>query len=118
MKNFFPLFFITAILLNACNGVKLTATADAVATSQTVSESTQTAEPVLETTSRLNVNEEARKGLNITVWVPWYGLESDLFNTFVKEFNSQNEWGVQVNVENQVNFTNLYETVTAALPRD
>ena len=118
MKKFFPLVFIAAILLNACNGVNVTATADAVATSQTVSESTQTAEPALETASRLNVNEEALKGLNITVWVPWYGLESDLFNTFVKEFNSQNEWGIQVNVENQVNFTNLYETVTAALPRD
>ena len=118
MKKIFPLFFIAAIILNACSGTNITATADAIATQGQETQSTQTAEPVLETESSLNVNEEALNGLNITVWVPWYGLESDLFNTFVKEFNSQNEWGIQVSVENQVNFTNLYETVTAALPRD
>lgn len=118
MKKIFPLFFIAAIILNACSGTNITATADAIATQGQETQSTQTAEPILETESSLNVNEEALKGLNITVWVPWYGLESDLFNTFVKEFNSQNEWGIQVSVENQVNFTNLYETVTAALPRD
>ena len=118
MKKIFPLFFIAAIILNACSGTNITATADAIATQGQETQSTQTAEPVLETESSLNVNEEALKGLNIIVWVPWYGLESDLFNTFVKEFNSQNEWGIQVSVENQVNFTNLYETVTAALPRD
>ena len=118
MKKLFPLFFITAIILNACSGTNITATANAVATQEQEAELTQTAEPVLETASGLKVNEEALKGLNITAWVPWYGLESDLFNTFVKEFNSQNEWGIQVNVENQVNFTNLYETVTASLPRD
>jgi len=118
MKKLFPLFFIAAIILNACNGTNITATADAVATQAQDAESTQTAEPVLGTISSFQVHEEALKGLNITVWVPWYGIESDLFNTFVNEFNTQNEWGIQVSVENQVNFTNLYETVTASLPRD
>jgi ABC-type glycerol-3-phosphate transport system substrate-binding protein len=116
MKKLFPLFFIAAIILNACSGTNVTATADAVATQ--VSAKTQTAEPALETVSSFQVNEEALKGLNITVWVPWYGLESDLFNTFVNEFNTQNEWGIQVSVENQINFSNMYENVTASLPRD
>jgi ABC-type glycerol-3-phosphate transport system substrate-binding protein len=118
MKKIFPLFFIAAIILNACSGTNITATADAVATQEQGSEKTQTAEPVLETASRLQVNEEALKGLQITVWVPWYGIESDLFNTFVNEFNAQNEWGIQVDVENQVNFSNMYENVTASLPRE
>lgn len=117
MKKLFPLFFIAAIILNACSGTNVTATADAVPTQQG-SEPTQTAEPVLETASMLKVNEEALQGLNITVWVPWYGVESDLFNTFVNEFNTQNEWGIQVSVENQVNFSNMYENVTAALPKE
>jgi len=119
MKKIFPLFFIAAILLNACTGAStVTATADAVATQEQVGGITQTAEPVLETVSKLNVNEEALKGLAITVWVPWYGIESDLFNTLVNEFNAQNEWGIQVSVENQVNFSNMYENVSAALPRE
>ena len=116
MKKLFPLFFIAAIILNACSGTNVTTTAEAAATQ--VSAKTQTAEPALETVSSLQVNEEALRGLNITVWVPWYGLESDLFNTFVNEFNTQNEWGFQVSVENQINFSNMYENVTASLPRD
>ena len=116
MKKLFPLFFIAAIILNACSGTNVTATAEAAATQ--VSAKTQTAEPALETVSSLQVNEEALRGLNITVWVPWYGLESDLFNTFANEFNTQNEWGFQVSVENQINFSNMYENVTASLPRD
>jgi multiple sugar transport system substrate-binding protein len=116
MKKLFPLFFIAAIILNACSGTNVTTTAEAAATQ--VSAKTQTAEPALETVSSLQVNEEALRGLNITVWVPWYGLESDLFNTFVNEFNTQNEWGIQVSVENQINFSNMYENVTASLPRD
>ena len=118
MKKIFPLFFITIIILNACSGTNSAIETEAAATQEQVSEKTQTAEPVLETASRLKVNEEALRGLNITVWVPWYGIESDLFNTFVNEFNAQNEWGIQVSVENQVNFTNMYENVTASLPRD
>jgi len=55
-------------------------------------------------------------GLEITVWHPWYGVESSLFDTFVKEFNEKNEWGIKVNAQSQVNFSNLYETVTASLP--
>ena len=116
MKKLFPLFFIAAIILNACSGTNVTTTAEAAATQ--VSAKTQTAEPALETVSSLQVNEEALRGLNITVWVPWYGLESDLFNTFANEFNTQNEWGFQVSVENQINFSNMYENVTASLPRD
>lgn len=116
MKKLFPLFFIAAIILNACSGTNVTTTAEAAATQ--ISAKTQTAEPALETVSSLQVNEEALRGLNITVWVPWYGLESDLFNTFVNEFNTQNEWGIQVSVENQINFSNMYENVTASLPRD
>ncbi|MBL8101994.1 MAG: extracellular solute-binding protein [Anaerolineales bacterium] len=116
MKTIFPLLFITAIILTACNGTNVTSTAEAASTQS--SEKTQTAEPALETVSRLEVNDEALNGLGITVWIPWYGIESDLFNTFVNEFNSQNEWGIQVSVENQINFANMYENVTASLPKE
>jgi ABC-type glycerol-3-phosphate transport system substrate-binding protein len=50
------------------------------------------------------------------VWHPWYGVESSLFNTFVEDFNQQNEWGIKVSAESQVNFSNLYENLEASLP--
>lgn len=59
---------------------------------------------------------EALRGLEITVWTPWYGVEQSLFETFVNEFNSTNVWGIKVAAQSQSNFTNLYETTTASLP--
>jgi ABC-type glycerol-3-phosphate transport system substrate-binding protein len=61
------------------------------------------------------VAKDALKGVQITVWHPWYGVESSLFDTFVKEFNEKNEWGIKVSAESQINFTNLYENVTDSM---
>lgn len=116
MKKIFSLFFIASIVLTACSEANITATAETSAT-QSIGK-TPTAETALETASRIEVNEEALKGVEIEVWVPWYGIESDLFNTFVNDFNSQNEWGIKVTVENQINFSNMYEKVTASLPTE
>jgi ABC-type glycerol-3-phosphate transport system substrate-binding protein len=114
MKKIFSLLFITIIILSACttNGTTLTAESPAAQIS------TKTPKPVstVEKSSRLQVNKDALKGLEIAVWTPWYGIESSLFDSFVADFNSNNEWGIKVNVQNQINFTNLYETVTASLP--
>lgn len=71
-------------------------------------------EPTVVAESRLEVDNEALNGLEITVWMPWYGLEANLFETFVKEFNASNSWGIQVTAHSQINFTNLYETTTAS----
>lgn len=114
MKKILSLFFITSIVLTACSGAKVTATAEAAVTQG--SKKTPTPEATVETASRLKVQEEALKGLEITAWTPWYGIESDLFNSFVNEFNQQNEWGIKVSFKNQISFANLYETVTASLP--
>ena len=113
MKKIITLLFITSIILSAC-----TAGGTSVAESPTTQGATKTPkpEPTVETGSRLEVNEEALKGLEITVWTPWYGIESSLFDSFVAEFNSTNQWGIKVTAQSQVNFSNLYETVTASLP--
>lgn len=83
-----------------------------------VGESTPTEESAVEAVTRIEVREEALKGLQITVWTPWYGVEQGLFETFVREFNAENEWGITVSAQTQINFTNLYETTTASLPTD
>ncbi|MDP1715624.1 MAG: extracellular solute-binding protein [Anaerolineales bacterium] len=116
MKKTLPLLLITSIILTACGGANVTATPKASATQG--GDKTPTAESVVEPVSRLEVREEALNGLEITVWTPWYGIESDLFNSFVNDFNTQNKWGIQVNLINQVNFANLYEAVTASLPTE
>lgn len=114
MKKIIILPFITAIILTACAAGNITSTTE----SSAAQNSTKTPKPesTVETVSRLEVNEEALNGLEITVWTPWYGIESSLFDSFAEEFNSSNEWGIKVTVQHQVNFTNLYETVTASLP--
>jgi hypothetical protein len=77
---------------------------------------TPKAESTVEAVSQIQVNEEALDGLEIMVWLPWYGVEADLFSTLVKDFNAKNEWGIKVTAESQVNFTNLYDLATASLP--
>lgn len=117
MKKIFSLFFILSILLSACGaGITSTVTAE--------NGGTQTAEPnVTQETSpnsvnQLEVNVEALRGLQINVWTPWHEIEQSLFESFVKQFNSENQWGIVVNLQSQVNFSNLYETVNASLPTE
>lgn len=81
-------------------------------------ESAQSEDPTPEPATRLEVDAEALNGLEIHVWTPWYGVEQGLFESFVKEFNESNEWGVKVTVESHINFTNLYEETTASLPTE
>ncbi len=112
MKKILNLLFITSMILSACSAGG-TSTAESAAPTAT---KTPKPEATVETGSRLEVNEEALKGLEVTVWTPWYGIESSLFDSFVEEFNSKNQWGIKVTAQSQVNFGNLYETVTASLP--
>ena len=119
MKKIFSLLFIASILLSACGASDATPTSESSAPAETAQAAT-TKTPKPESTAgpvtSLGVRREALSGLEITVWHPWYGVESSLFDTFVKEFNEKNEWGIKVSAESQVNFANLYENTTASLP--
>ncbi len=114
MKKIFYLLFITSMLLSACSAEITTSTPKTpVAAGAT---KTPQVQATVETASRLGVDAEALNGLEITVWTPWYGIESTLFDSFVADFNAKNEWGIKVTAQSQINFSNLYETVTASLP--
>lgn len=113
MKKTFSLIFVAATILSAC-GVTSTPAAESSGTAE--STRTPQKEPTPNAVSKLEVREEALDGLEITVWYPWYGVEASLFETFVKSFNEKNRWGIRVIAQGQVNFTNLYEAVNAALP--
>jgi ABC-type glycerol-3-phosphate transport system substrate-binding protein len=115
MKKIIPVFIAAVIVLSACGANdSTTPTAGPSATQGGGTRPTQVS--AVETPSRLGVGEEALRGTEVAVWVPWYGVESSLFDTFVKEFNEGNQWGIRVNVQNRMNFSNLYETTTASLP--
>jgi len=111
------LFLVTiALLFSACttSGVE---TVESAAETSTPKPAQTKAKPT-EAASRLNVNEEALRGVEIKVWTPWYGTEQSLFESFVNEFNSTNPWGIKAAAETQINFTNLYEVTTASLPTE
>ncbi len=115
MKKILSLVFTASILLSAC-GADETPSATMAAPPAQNDGTLPTEQPAVETATRLEVDGEALNGLEVSVWLPWYGVESSLFETLVKEFNEENEWGIQVVTQNQVSFSNLYETVTASLP--
>jgi multiple sugar transport system substrate-binding protein len=113
MNKLISLLFISSIILSSCSA-GTPSTAEPSGTQN--SSKTPGPEATNAAASKLPVKEEALKGLEITVWTPWYGIESTLFDSFVKDFNSQNEWGIKVTAQSQVNFTNIYETVNTSLP--
>lgn len=118
MKKIFPLFLILSILLSACGAGETTAVPTESDSTAQETESAPTEESAVEAASRLEVDEEALRGLEISVWTPWYGVEQSLFETFINEFNAGNEWGIKVSAQSQINFTNLYETTKASLPTE
>jgi multiple sugar transport system substrate-binding protein len=83
-------------------------------------QSTGTPSPTLTSTpdagTRLGVKKEALKGVTIQVWTPWFGVESNLFNSQVQQFNQTNEWGIVVQSTSQINYSQLYQNTTAAFP--
>ncbi len=113
MKKFFSIILITSFILAGCAAVETTPTTESTPAQDATK--TPEVESTLEAGSRLKVNEDALNGLEITVWTPWFGIESSLFDSFVEKFNSTNQWGIKVTAQSQVNFANLYETATASL---
>lgn len=65
--------------------------------------------------SSLNVEKEALRGAQVNVWHPWFGSEASLFDSQVTKFNKENEWGIVVRAQSQVNYAELFAQTSAAL---
>lgn len=111
MKRIVTLILLSACLLTACAPRATDVPVTAQAAIQTP---LPTLTPVAAAT-QIEVTRDALKGITVQVWHPWFGVEANLFNDMVDEFNQQNQWGIQVAAEGQSNYTSLYENVTAAL---
>ena len=101
------LFFV--LIFAACQPARNVPTAIPSASATPSSTSTPQAE------NPIQVKKEALNGITIQVWTPWFGVESNLFDSQVQDFNQTNEWGIKVQSTSQVNYTQLYQNVTAAL---
>lgn len=114
MKKIILFTLLTSLLLGACGNSS--ASTNEPSTTEQAGTKTPKVAPTSTPQTKLEVDKDALNGLEITVWAPWYGVELGLLRTLSEEFNTTNEWGIKVALESQVNFTNLYENVTAALP--
>ncbi|MCC6261573.1 MAG: extracellular solute-binding protein [Anaerolineales bacterium] len=115
IKKIISLAFLTALVLSACASPEATLTPESAPALQATK--TPQPEPTAQAVSTIQVREAALKGVEIKIWMPWYGVEADLFKTLVKEFNQKNKWGITASAESQVNFTNLYDETLAAIQR-
>jgi ABC-type glycerol-3-phosphate transport system substrate-binding protein len=65
--------------------------------------------------SKLNVEKEALRGVQVKVWHPWFGAQASLFESQIAQFNKENEWGIVVSAEGKQNYSELYSETTNAL---
>ncbi len=98
-------------LLAACQPapIHLTATPPAQATI--------TPQPTItpQALSKIGVTEESLKGITIQVWHPWYGVEANLFESEVDEFNQTNQWGIVIQSTSQSDYNELFQNVGTSL---
>ena len=113
-KKIFSAFLIFAFLFSACVASNDSA-APTPRPSATPSGKPSAQETPTRAASRLNVEAEALRGVQVTVWHPWFGAQASLFESQVAEFNKTNQWGIVVRAESKENFSELYQQTTSAL---
>jgi ABC-type glycerol-3-phosphate transport system substrate-binding protein len=114
MSTFFKSFVILLIfsfLLIACGPLISETTSTPPVPTETASVK-NTPTPAV---SKLNVEKEALRGVQVQVWHPWFGAEASLFDLQIAQFNQENEWGIVVSAEGQENYGELYSQTTNAL---
>jgi len=114
-----PTSFLIAFLiaLTACQPVEahLTATSPVTGTAATRTATTPEATSTPDVASKIGVKEDALKGLQIQVWHPWFGVEANLFQSQVDDFNKTNSWGIQIQAASQLNYNELLQNVGTSL---
>ena len=98
-------------LLAACQPAPTHVTAAPTAKAGATPQPTITPQAV----SKLGVTEAALKGIAIQVWHPWFGVEANLFQLQVDEFNQTNQWGIKVQSTSQLDYNELFQNVGASL---
>ncbi len=107
-----PLVILLTVIFSACTSStdSITPTPRTNATGDASAKNTPTPAP-----SRLNVEKEALRGVQVKVWHPWFGAEASLFESQVAQFNTENEWGIVVSAQGKSNYSELFSQTNAAL---
>ncbi len=103
---------LAAMLLSACQP------ATAKATPVPLPTETITPPPPVSTMppgSGVGIPEEALKGVTIQAWMPWFGVDTELFQSQVNDFNSSNPWGITVQAVSQQSYSELFDSVAAVI---
>ncbi|MFZ5878459.1 MAG: extracellular solute-binding protein [Chloroflexota bacterium] len=111
MKRTSRIFILLAFLLAACTAPTPVGTATPTPTHTPTPLPSRTPTP-----AGLQIRVETLRGLTLRVAHPWFGPDASLFESMVAEFNGSNPWGIEVQAEGNVNYSVLFENVTAALP--
>ena len=93
--------------LAACQPVQIQLTATPSAKAGVTPQPTITPQAV----SKLWVTDGALKEITIQVWHPWFGVEANLFQSQVDEFNQTNQWGIKVQSASQLDYNELFQNV-------
>jgi ABC-type glycerol-3-phosphate transport system substrate-binding protein len=103
-------------VISACGGplpdISNTSTPVAGATGKPSAQSTPA--PAV---SSITVSKEALRGTQVTVWDPWFGAETSLFQSQVAKFNTENEWGIVVHTMDKGNYAELFAETNEALKK-
>lgn len=109
MKLTLRLSLLLALLLTACSS--------ATPVAPTSTPKPVKAVPTLTPTpAGLQIPVDSLRGLTVRVAHPWFGSDASLFESQVDEFNRTNPWGIQVVAVGNMNYSELFENVSAALP--
>lgn len=109
MKLTLRLSLLLALLLTACSS----------ATPVTPTSTPKPVKPVptlTPTPAGLQIPVDSLRGLTVRVAHPWFGSDASLFESQMDEFNRTNPWGIQVVAVGNMNYSELFENVSAALP--
>ena len=111
-RKSFIVLFIIALTLSACTSSTTESTRTPRPSVTEDASAKNTATPAV---SKLNVDVDALRGAQVSVWHPWFGAEASLFESQVAQFNTENEWGIVVSAESKSNYSELYSQTNIAL---
>ena len=112
LRKLLVIFCLIAITLSACasstNTITRTPRPNATENASEKNTATRAA-------SKLDVEVEALRGVQLTVWHPWFGAQESLFVSQLAQFNTENQWGIIVSAESKNNYSELFFQTDEAL---
>jgi ABC-type glycerol-3-phosphate transport system substrate-binding protein len=112
-QKFTTVFFVIVFTLSACT--PLTSAETTRTPNPSVTDKPSAEETPIPVASQLDVDVEALRGAQVTIWHPWFGAEASLFESQVAQFNTENDWGIVVSAEGKLTYSELFLQTEAAL---